>query len=50
METLMENWKHDLRIALTIRKYLENGATDVKVNPIDGDVSFELVKPLHQIN
>jgi Cu+-exporting ATPase len=31
--------------ALTIRKYLENqGQQNVKVNPMDGDVSFELVE------
>ena len=31
--------------ALTIRKYLENqGQKNVKVNPIDGDVSFDIVE------
>ena len=31
--------------ALTIRKYLENqGQQNIKVNPIDGEVSFELVE------
>ncbi|HSF46696.1 MAG TPA: cation transporter, partial [Chitinophagaceae bacterium] len=31
--------------ALTVRKYLENqGNQNVKVNPIDGDVSFEMVE------
>ncbi len=41
-------WKVDgmtcANCALTIRKYLENqGQQNVKVNPIDGDVSFDLV-------
>jgi P-type Cu+ transporter len=47
METVQ--WKVEgmtcANCALTIRKYLENqGQTNVKVNPIDGDVSFELVE------
>ena len=46
METIQ--WKVDgmtcTNCALTIRKYLENqGQQNVKVNPIDGDVSFEMV-------
>ena len=46
METIQ--WKVDgmtcANCALTIRKYLENqGQQNVKVNPIDGDVSFEFV-------
>lgn len=46
METVQ--WKVDgitcVNCALTIRKYLENqGQQNVKVNPIDGDVSFDLV-------
>jgi len=46
METVQ--WKVEgmtcANCALTIRKYLENeGQHNVKVNPIDGDVSFELV-------
>jgi Cu+-exporting ATPase len=33
--------------ALTVRKYLENqGNQNVKVNPIDGDVSFEMIEPV----
>ncbi|HLO82247.1 MAG TPA: cation-translocating P-type ATPase [Chitinophagaceae bacterium] len=44
----MVQWKVEgmtcANCALTIRKYLENqGQQNVKVNPIDGDVSFELV-------
>ena len=38
--------------ALTVNKYLQQqGAKAVVVNPIDGDVSFELMenKPLQQI-
>ncbi len=47
METIQ--WKVDgmtcANCALTIRKYLENqGQQNVKVNPIDGDVSFEWVE------
>ncbi len=45
----MIQWKVDgmscANCALTIRKYLENeGQQNVKVNPIDGDVSFEWVE------
>jgi Cu+-exporting ATPase len=47
METVQ--WKVEgmtcANCALTIRKYLENqGQQNVKVNPIDGDVSFEMVE------
>ncbi len=47
METVQ--WKVEgmtcTNCALTIRKYLENqGQQNVKVNPMDGDVSFELVE------
>jgi len=47
METIQ--WKVDgmscANCALTIRKYLESeGQQNVKVNPIDGDVSFERVE------
>ncbi len=47
METVQ--WKVEgmtcANCALTIRKYLENqGQQNVKVNPIDGDVSFDLVE------
>jgi P-type Cu+ transporter len=49
METIQ--WKVDgmtcANCALTIRKYLENqGQQNVKVNPIDGDVSFEMVSEM----
>lgn len=42
-------WKvegmHCANCALTINKYLEKkGAANVTVNPIDGDVSFEIVE------
>lgn len=47
METVQ--WKVEgmtcANCALTIRKYLENqGQHNIKVNPIDGDVSFDLVE------
>jgi Cu+-exporting ATPase len=42
-------WKvegmHCANCALTINKYLEKkGAANVTVNPIDGDVSFDIIE------
>ncbi|MFZ9660639.1 MAG: heavy metal translocating P-type ATPase [Chitinophagaceae bacterium] len=37
--------------ALTVRKYLENkGQQNIKVNPISGDVSFEMLDEIPKIN